>query len=134
MSVYNIEDFGALKNSGMLATEAIAHAIEAASEAGGGTVYVPAGTFYTGAIVMKSNIELNLNPGAILSFSTNSVNYPAVECRWEGVKQQVHTPCIHGKGLVNISITGNGTINGNGKAWWDVFRNRPEELKYPVRL
>lgn len=64
MSVYNIEDFGALKNSGMLATEAISRAIEAASEAGGGTVYVPAGTYFTGAIVMKSNIELNLNPGS----------------------------------------------------------------------
>lgn len=131
MSLYNIEDFGAIKDSGNLTTEAIARAIEAASEAGGGTVYVPAGTFLTGAIFMKSNIELNLSPGAILSFSTNPEDYPTVECRWEGVKQQVHAPCIHGKGLVNVSITGSGTINGNGEFWWDLFRNRRDELQYP---
>ncbi|MEK5415487.1 endopolygalacturonase [Paenibacillus odorifer] len=131
MLIYNIEDFGALKNSKKLATEAITRAIEAANKAGGGTVYVPAGTFLTGAIHMKSNIELNLNPGAILSFSTNPEDYPAVECRWEGVKQQVHSPCIYGRELVNVSITGSGMINGNGELWWDKFRNRREELQYP---
>lgn len=131
MSVFNIEDYGAIKNSGILATEAISRAIEAASEAGGGTVYIPAGTYLTGAIFMESNIELNLSPGAILSFSTNPEDYPAVECRWEGVKQRVHAPCIHGKDLVNVSVTGSGTINGNGEFWWDLFRNRREELKYP---
>lgn len=131
MLIYNIEDFGALKNSKKLATEAITRAIEAANKAGGGTVYVPAGTFLTGAIHMKSNIELNLNPGAILSFSTNPEDYPAVECRWEGVKQQVHSPCIYGRELVNVSITGSGMINGNGELWWEKFRNRREELQYP---
>ncbi|AWV32856.1 MULTISPECIES: glycoside hydrolase family 28 protein [Paenibacillus] len=131
MLIYNIEDFGALKNSKKLATEAIIRAIEAANKAGGGTVYVPAGTFLTGAIHMKSNIELNLNPGAILSFSTNPEDYPAVECRWEGVKQRVHSPCIYGRELVNVSITGSGMINGNGELWWDTFRNRREELQYP---
>ncbi|MEK3865698.1 glycoside hydrolase family 28 protein [Paenibacillus sp. FSL H7-0716] len=131
MLIYNIEDFGALKNSKKLATEAIIRAIEAANKAGGGTVYVPAGTFLTGAIHMKSNIELNLNPGAILSFSTNPEDYPAVECRWEGVKQRVHSPCIYGRELVNVSITGSGMINGNGELWWDTFRNRREELEYP---
>lgn len=131
MAIYNIEDFGALKNSGELATEAIARAITAASEAGGGTVYIPAGTYLTGAIFMKNNIELQLSPGAILSFSNHPADFPVVECRWEGVKQQVHAPCIHGRDLVNVSITGSGTINGNGQFWWELFRNRREELEYP---
>ncbi|MDQ0086934.1 polygalacturonase [Paenibacillus anaericanus] len=131
MQVYNIVDFGALRDSEALATDAITRAIEAASEVGGGTVYVPSGTYLTGAISLKSNIELNLSPGAILSFSTNPADYPVVECRWEGVNRQVHSPCIYGKGLVNISITGSGTLNGNGGPWWDKFRNHPEELQYP---
>lgn len=92
MQVYNIVDFGAFKDSEALATDAISRAIEAASEVGGGTVYVPSGTYLTGAISLKSNIELNLSPGAILSFSTNPADYPVVECRWEGVNRLVYAP------------------------------------------
>ncbi|GGH19033.1 glycoside hydrolase family 28 protein [Paenibacillus segetis] len=131
MQIYNIEDFGARKDSGELATHAITAAIAAASEAGGGTVYVPSGTFLTGSIFLQSNIDLNLSPGAILSFSNNPLDFPVVENRWEGVKREVYAPCIYGKGLVNISITGSGTIDGNGAPWWYKFRNQPEELKYP---
>ncbi|WP_028530559.1 glycoside hydrolase family 28 protein [Paenibacillus sp. HW567] len=131
MCVYNIVDYGALRDSPVAATDAIAAAIEAASEAGGGTVYVPAGTFLTGAIQLRSNIELRLSPGAVLSFSTNPLDYPAVESRWEGVKRQVHSPCIYGAGLVNISITGSGTLDGNGAPWWDKHRNQPAELEFP---
>lgn len=131
MLVYNIIDYGAQRDSGTLVTEAIASAIEAANEAGGGTVYVPSGTFLTGAIFLKSNIELRLSPGAILSFSTNPEDYPALGSRWEGVKQEVHASCIYGSDLHNISITGSGTLEGNGGPWWDKHRNRPEELEYP---
>ncbi|MGF7047687.1 polygalacturonase [Paenibacillus sp. DS2015] len=131
MNVYNIVDYGAIRNSGTLATEAIASAIEAASNAGGGTVHIPAGTFLTGAIIMKSNIELNLSPGAILSFSTNPEDYPVVVSRWEGVKKEVYASCVYGEDLRNISITGSGTLEGNGQAWWDLFRNNRENLKYP---
>lgn len=131
MHIYNILDYGAVKDSQALATHAIAAAIDAASAAGGGTVYVPAGTYVTGAIFLKSNIELRLNPGACLSFSTNPDDYPVVESRWEGVKQYVHASCIFGRDLVNVSITGSGCLNGNGQPWWDKKRNRPEELIYP---
>lgn len=131
MHIYNILDYGAVKDSQALATDAIAAAIDAASAAGGGTVYVPAGTYVTGAIFLKSNIELHLSPGACLSFSTNPDDYPAVESRWEGVKQQVHASCIFGRDLVNVSITGSGCLNGNGQPWWDKKHNRPEELIYP---
>lgn len=131
MQVYNIADYGALSNSEMLATEAIAKAIDAASEAGGGTVYVPAGTYRTGAVLLKSNIELHLSPGSRLSFSVNPEDYPVVESRWEGVKRSVHASCIYGSGLVNISVTGGGCLDGNGKPWWEKQRNRPEELTYP---
>jgi polygalacturonase len=131
MHVYNIADYGAQKDSNTLVTGAIKAAIEAASQVGGGTVYIPAGTYLTGAILLKSNIELNLNPGAILSFSTNPEDYPVVESRWEGVKQSVYASCIYGRDLVNISITGSGTIEGNGGPWWETFRNSREELQFP---
>lgn len=129
MPVYNIADYGVTQDG--VATAAIAAAIEAASKAGGGTVVVPSGTFKTGAIWLKSNIELHLSPGAVLSFSTDPEDFPMVESRWEGVRREVHSPCIFGKDLENVSITGSGTIEGNGQPWWDTFRNRREELKAP---
>lgn len=129
--MYNIADYGAIKDSEVPATGAIAAAIEAAAKVGGGTVYVPPGIYYTGAIVLRSNIELHLSPGAVLSFSTEPADYPPVESRWEGVKQQVHTSCIYGEGLNNVSITGSGTIDGNGGPWWEKHRNHPEQLEYP---
>ncbi len=131
MQIFNIVDYGASKDSATLATEAITGAIEAASIAGGGTVFIPAGTYLSGAIFLKSNIELNLSPGAVLSFSANPEDYPVVESRWEGVKQSVHASCIYGDHLENISITGSGTLEGNGQPWWEKQRNRPEELQYP---
>ncbi len=130
-NVYNIDDYGALRNTDQLSTKAIEAAIEAASQAGGGTVYVPAGTYRTGAILMQSNIELHVSGGAVLSFSTEPADYPVVRSRWEGVNREVYASCIYGEKLHNISITGSGEIEGNGQAWWDLFRNRREELQYP---
>ncbi|MEK4850039.1 glycoside hydrolase family 28 protein [Paenibacillus sp. FSL H7-0756] len=129
--MYNIVDYGAQRDSGVSATQAIADAIAAADCDGGGTVYIPAGTFLTGAVRLRSNIELHVSPGAVLSFSTDPADYPVVESRWEGVKQEVHMPCIYGAGLRNVSITGSGTIDGNGEPWWEKHRSRPEELEYP---
>lgn len=131
MSLFNIEEYGARKNSGESATAAIAAAIEAAAEAGGGTVYVPSGRFVSGAIILKSNIELRLSPGAEIKFSTDPADYPVVDSRWEGVLRQVHASCIFGSGLENVSVTGAGRLDGCGAPWWDKHRNRPEELEYP---
>lgn len=131
MQGFNIVQYGAISDSVTLCTEAIAKAISAAEAVGGGTVYVPSGTFHTGAIILKSNIELHLSPGAILSFSTDPKDYPVVTSRWEGVKREVHASCIYGEDLVNVSITGHGTLEGNGQPWWYKQRNAPEDLEYP---
>ncbi|MDN4067095.1 glycoside hydrolase family 28 protein [Paenibacillus vini] len=131
MRVYDITDYGAVGDGQTLSTAAIQSAIDAAGAAGGGTVFVPAGTYVTGAIFMKSYVELNLSPGAVLSFSTNPEHYPVVTSRWEGVLQQVHASCIFGQDLENIAITGSGKLDGNGQPWWDKKRNAPEELEYP---
>lgn len=131
MRVYDITDYGAVGDGQTLSTAAIQSAIDAAGAAGGGTVFVPAGTYATGAIFMKSYIELNLSPGAVLSFSTNPEHYPVVTSRWEGVLQQVHASCIFGQDLENIAITGSGKLDGNGQPWWDKKRNAPEELEFP---
>lgn len=130
MTTYLIKDFGAL-NEGELCTTAIQKAIDEAYENGGGTVIIPAGEFLTGALFLKDNIELNLSRGAVLKFSDQQQDYPVVTSRWEGVKREVYASCLFAEEAKNISVTGFGTIDGNGMEWWEIFRNQREKLAYP---
>lgn len=130
MTTYLIKDFGAL-NEGELCTTAIQKAIDEAYENGGGTVIIPAGEFLTGALFLKDNIELNLSRGAVLKFSDQQQDYPVVTSRWEGVKREVYASCLFAQSTKNISVTGFGTIDGNGMEWWEIFRNQREKLTYP---
>src|SRR4051812_10852994 len=80
--LFDITAFGAKGDRTTLNSAAIARAITACSEAGGGRVFVPAGIFLTGPVHLKSNIELNLAEGATLLFSTDTAHYPLVLTRW----------------------------------------------------
>ncbi|MEH6306868.1 glycoside hydrolase family 28 protein [Olivibacter sp. CPCC 100613] len=130
-SVLNVVDFGAKNDSSALATTAIKEAISKASQAGGGTVYFPPGTYLTGPIHLKSNITLFIEAGAELCFSDNFDHYlPMVPSRWEGTMVTNFSPFIYAYEAENIRITGRGTLNGNGKKWWAYsevhVKNSPE--------
>ncbi len=124
-----ITDFGAVPDGKTLCTEAFAAAIQAGVGMGGGTVHVPAGTYLTGPIHLESNITLNIEAGAVLLFSQDIKDYPVVFSRWEGVDREVYSPLIYGKNLQNVAVTGRGILDGQGKPWWERFRN--ESLAYP---
>lgn len=129
MSTYNIIDFGAVGDGKTSCTEAIKKAIAKANENGGGKIYVPAGKFLTGAIFLKSNMNLYLEAGATLLFSNDIEEYPVVISRWEGVKRECYASCINADNEENVSISGKGTIDGQGAFWWKIFRAK--ENKYP---
>lgn len=117
---YNVLKYGAKNDSSKLATTAIKNAIEAASKAGGGTVYFPAGKYLTGAIHLKSNITIFIDAGAELHFSDNFDDYlPMVKSRYEGVDVTSFSPLFYAYKAENISIVGRGLIDGHGKKWWD---------------
>lgn len=99
-------------------TAAIAKAIDVAVKRGGGTVRVPTGDFLTGPIVLQSNVRLHLDSGAILRFSTDPSDYPVVLTRWEGTECMNYSGLISARDASDISITGEGTIDGQGAAWW----------------
>lgn len=117
---YNVLKYGARNDSTKLSTEAIRKAIAAASKAGGGTVYFPAGKYLTGAIHLKSNITIDLEAGAILYFSDNFDDYlPMVPTRYEGIDITSFSPLFYAYKAENITIKGRGVIDGQGKKWWD---------------
>lgn len=119
---YTITDFGAVADDpASLCHEAINLAIITCSLEGGGTVLVPAGTWYTGPITLKSNVNLHVTEGATLKFdTTQSLYFPAVLTRWEGLDCYNAHPLIYALGETNIALTGKGVIDGQGsnEHWW----------------
>ena len=115
-----VTDHGARGDGRTLNTAAIASAIAACAAAGGGRVVVPAGRFLTGAVRLLSRIELHLEPGATLLFSTDPADYPLVHTRWEGIELINYSPMVYAFGETDIALTGDGTLDGQADArrWW----------------
>jgi polygalacturonase len=126
---FNVTDFGAVTDGKTDCTEAFKKAITAASEAGGGRVIVPAGEFLSGAIHLKSNVNLYLLDGAVIKFSTDPNMYmPAVYSRWEGVECMNYSPLVYAYEQQNIAITGEGTLDGrSGDDNWRRFAKMQEK-------
>jgi polygalacturonase len=119
--MYNIEEFGAIGDGKTLSTKSIQDAIDACSGAGGGMVYVPAGEFLTGPVFLKSNINFHISEGATLLGDTVISRYPWIQGRWEGIERKTYASILTGHDLLNVSITGRGTIDARGRVWWDAF-------------
>ena len=115
---FNITKYGAKQDKDCSA--AIAKAIDECNKAGGGRVVIPEGTYLTGAIHLKSNVNLYLADGAVLSFFTNTDDYPLVYTRFEGTECMNFSPLVYAYEQENIAITGRGTLEGNGDNtnWW----------------
>jgi polygalacturonase len=120
----NVRDHGADPSGGKSCTIIINSIIDSLSAKGGGTVFFPAGTFLTGPIVMKSNITLYLDAGSTIVFSDDFDEYlPMVQSRWEDVRVKNFKSQIYAYRCNNISIRGDGHLNGNGKKWWDFMED-----------
>jgi polygalacturonase len=116
---YVITAYGAAPDADC--TAAFAAAIAACNAAGGGRVAVPPGTWMTGAIHLKSNVNLHLADGAVVKFSADPKHYPIVHTFWEGNELMNYSPFIYAFEQENIAITGKGTLDGQADAthWWD---------------
>lgn len=113
---------GAKADGKKLNTTLINNTITRLNAAGGGTLYFPAGTYLTGAVKLKSNITIELENGATLLFSDNFDDYlPFVEMRHEGVMMNSFCPLLYAVDSENITIKGEGILNGQGKKWWTEF-------------
>jgi unsaturated rhamnogalacturonyl hydrolase len=121
---FPITQYGA--QPGTDCSAAIKAAIDACHAAGGGRVVVPAGEWLTGAIHLRSNVNLHVPAGATLRWLTEPAKYPLVQTRWEGVECMNFSPLIYACDQENIAVTGGGTLDG-GAGWenWWAWKSRP---------
>ncbi len=120
--VFDITRYGAKQGSANDSTAAIRKAIETCAAAGGGRVVVPAGEFSTGAIHLKSRVNLHLEEGATLFFSNDPKQYlPLVYTRFEGTECMNYSPLIYAWEQTGIAVTGLGVLDGQADRthWWD---------------
>lgn len=119
-----LKDFGADPTGQALSTEAFSKAIDALTKQGGGHLIVPAGVWLTGPIVLKSNIDLHLEAGAVIQFAADETLYPLIDTSFEGLDTRRCQSPLSANGATNISITGEGAIDGNGAYWRPVKRSK----------
>jgi len=129
-----ITDFGAVSDGQTLNTNAISDAIDAVSKKGGGKVVIPRGLWLTGPIILKSNINLYTEVGALVIFSSDKNLYPIIETIFEGNNTARCTSPIYGKDLENIAITGNGIFDGTGEAWRPVKKEKMTESQWKALI
>ncbi len=109
---FNILTFGALPDGLTNNSEAFKKAIQKCTEDGGGIVLVPKGTFLTGPIHLENKVNLHLEEGSEILFSTNPVDYyPLVHTSYEGMELMNYSPLIYAYKKKNIAVTGKGILN-----------------------
>ncbi|TBH71071.1 GDSL family lipase [Aquirufa nivalisilvae] len=121
---FSIVSYGATSSPTFLNTSAIQQAIDLCSAQGGGVVSIPAGFWLSGPISLKSNVNLQLEAGALLQFSHHSKDYPLVSTFWEGVEAIRAQSPISAYKAINIAISGTGIIDGAGEAWRPVKKGK----------
>ncbi len=132
--ICNITHYGAIGDGKTKNTQAFTDAINACAEQGGGKVIVPAGTWLTGPIHLESNINLVIQKGAEIKFTTRFDDYlPIVFSRFEGIEYYNYSPPIYAQEAENIAITGKGSINGQGeKFWWSMKSSSAIKKLYQI--
>ena len=133
---FNIIDYGAVADGKTPCTEAINKAISAASEAGGGTVYAPAGTWLSGTIFLKSHVTLHLESGCTILGSTDLAEYPI---RIPGIRSYTDNytkrSLVYAENQQHIGIEGKGTLDGHGGSFPIVYGGEKDYIRpYLIRI
>jgi polygalacturonase len=129
--MYDVRDYGAKSDGKTLCTESIQKAIDACSQSGGGTVYLPSGTFLSGTIYFKSGVTLRLSAGSTLLGRKNLKDYPpTVQAFRSYTDNYTDKSLIYGEHLERIAITGSGTIDGQGASFKGSYKVRPYMIRF----
>lgn len=132
---YDVKEEGAKGDGKAVETEVIQQAIDRAFTAGGGVVNVPPGTYLIGTLILKDNVTLHVEAGAVLLGSPDYREYGEIIQKFESRTNGLYTKyfMIFAEEARNISITGKGTINGNGLE--NFLTSKPQNLRpFMIRL
>jgi polygalacturonase len=132
--VFNVVDYGAVGDGRTLCTKAFAEAIGACSAALGGRVLIPLGTYLTGPIILRDNVDLHAESGSTVRFSPNRDHYPFVIHEMASTDKVRCMSPVYARGGKNISITGSGVFDGSGEAWRPVKRRKVGEQRWKELL
>ena len=124
---YTITDFGVSKDSTKIQTIAIQKVIDKAAANGGGVVVIPKGVYLSGALFFKPKTTLYVSEGGVLKGSDDIADFPIMPSRMEGQNLDYFPALVNAYGVDNFSISGKGTINGNGLKYWEAFWQRRKE-------
>ena len=120
---YRVTDYGVV-NDGKLHTAEMQTLIDKVAAEGGGVVVVPEGTYMTGALFFKQGVHLHLDNGGTLMGSNDPSDYPILKTRIEGETCLYYSALINADGINGFTISGEGTIDGNGFTFWKHFWER----------
>ncbi|MDR1632520.1 MAG: hypothetical protein LBR97_06540, partial [Dysgonamonadaceae bacterium] len=123
---YRITDYDVSNDSIKIQTSQIQAVIDRAHREGGGVVVIPKGTFLSGSLFFKPKTHLYLEEGAVLKGSDDISNFPIVKTRIEGQTLKYFAALINADQVDGFTISGKGTINGNGLRYWKAFWLRRE--------
>lgn len=118
----NIRDYAPYSRDGQDWTEAFLRAVGDLKQQGGGVLTVPAGEYPTGSIRLYDNMTLCIEAGAALRFHQDEAAFPLIELEFEGNAGLVHQACIYAEKAENVTVTGYGTVDGQGSYWWRQIR------------
>jgi polygalacturonase len=127
-NTFSVSQYGAVGDGETMDTAAIQRTIDAAAQSGGGIVSVPEGRFLTGPLTLAGHINLRLAKGAVVLIADDRTKYPVVKDRYQD--------CISVNDAQDVEISGEGTIDGQGKNWWAAFEadhsmtHRPYLVKF----
>ena len=120
---YRVTDYGVV-NDGKLHTAEMQTLIDKVAAEGGGVIVIPEGTYMTGALFFKQGVHLHLYNGGTLMGSNDPSDYPILKTRIEGETCLYYSALINADGINGFTISGEGTIDGNGFTFWKHFWER----------
>ncbi|TRW23872.1 exopolygalacturonase [Flavobacterium zepuense] len=123
---YKLTDHGVSTDSTLVQTVKIQAVIDKAAQAGGGVIIIPKGTYLSGALFFKQGTHLYIEKDGVLKGSDDISNFPVITTRMEGETCQYFPALVNADGVNGFSMSGKGTIDGNGLRYWKAFWLRRE--------
>lgn len=119
--IFSVNNYGAVSDTVTVNTAAIQKAIDDCAAKGGGIVTFKPGTYVTGSIFIKSNVNLQIDKDVLILGSQNFADYPDMFSRVAGLEMVWPAALINIKDAKNAALTGKGIINARGKFCWDLY-------------